>query len=78
METREIMDKNQKQFIQELQDVKKNTLWRISEAEDVLSKRISRKEVVDMIEAMDEKFEQSSSNLENKLLDRLLKAYKDQ
>ena len=72
------MDKNQKQFIQELQDVKKNTLWRISEAEDVLSKRISRKEVVDMIEAMDEKFEQSSSNLENKLLDRLLKAYKDQ
>ena len=58
--------------------MKQETLWRIKDAEELLSQRISKQEVANIIESLDAKLEQCHTNLENKLLDRLLKAYKDQ
>lgn len=78
MQTREMMLQNQKQYVEELNQVKQETLWRIKDAEDLLSKRISKQEVANIVESLDAKLEQCHSTLENKLLDRLLKAYKDQ
>ena len=58
--------------------MKQDTLWRIKDAEELLAKRISKQEVINIIESLDAKLEQCHTNLENKLLDRLLKAYKAQ
>lgn len=78
MQNHDLILENHKLYLEELNQCKKDTLWKIKDAEDLLAKRISKHEVINMIETLDSKLTQSHTNLENKILDRLLKAYKEQ
>lgn len=67
--------KTSHQFEETIDQLKKETLWKIKDCEDIIKTRISEQKVTDSLALLDRKFQLSLRDVDAKLLERNINSY---
>lgn len=75
---RESLLDGMKVFEEQINECRKDTLWKVQDIEQLLNNRISKQQVHDLIETLDVKLMTSLGNAETKLMEHLQNSHKEQ